>query len=40
MIAVGWGFTTTGHLAAHKPDHLIDRPEQLLDILKSPAGAA
>jgi phosphoglycolate phosphatase len=40
MIAVGWGFTTSSHLAAHKPDHLIDRPEQLLEILKAPAASA
>jgi phosphoglycolate phosphatase len=38
MIAVGWGYTTTQYLAAHQPDHLIDRPEQLLEILIQSAG--
>lgn len=36
MIAVGWGFTTSAYLAAHRPDHLIERPEELLEILKAP----
>jgi HAD superfamily hydrolase (TIGR01549 family) len=35
MIAVAWGYSAKAHLAAHLPNHLIDRPEQLLDILRS-----
>ncbi len=33
VIAVAWGYTAREHLAAHRPDHLIDRPEELLEIL-------
>jgi phosphoglycolate phosphatase len=40
MIAVGWGFTTPTYLAAHQPDHLIERPEQLLEILMTAAPSA
>jgi phosphoglycolate phosphatase len=34
MIAVAWGYTAHGQLAAHEPDHLIGAPAQLLDILR------
>ena len=33
VIAVAWGYTAREFLAAHEPDHLIDRPEELLQIL-------
>lgn len=34
-IAVSWGFNSAAVLAKHKPDQLIDRPEQLLAVLDS-----
>jgi phosphoglycolate phosphatase len=34
VIAVAWGYTAREYLAAHEPDHLIDRPEELLQILR------
>jgi phosphoglycolate phosphatase-like HAD superfamily hydrolase len=33
VVAVTWGFQSRGLLAAQAPDHLIDRPEQLLAAL-------
>jgi phosphoglycolate phosphatase len=33
IIAVGWGYQSRALLAEHGPDHLIDRPEQLLPLL-------
>ena len=33
MIAVGWGYAAPAALAAHSPDHLINDPSELLDIL-------
>jgi phosphoglycolate phosphatase len=32
-VAVGWGYAAKEQLALHLPDHLIDRPEELLEIL-------
>lgn len=32
IIAVGWGYTTREHLAAHAPDHLVDAPADLLEL--------
>jgi phosphoglycolate phosphatase len=41
VIAVTWGYTAREYLAAHEPDHLIDRPEELLQILPgNDAGGA
>jgi phosphoglycolate phosphatase len=34
VIAVTWGYTAREHLAAHGPDHLVDRPDELLQILR------
>lgn len=34
VIAVAWGYTARDFLAAHEPDHLVDRPEELLSILR------
>jgi phosphoglycolate phosphatase len=34
IVAVAWGYTARAFLAAHEPDHLIDRPEELLQILR------
>jgi phosphoglycolate phosphatase len=34
IVAVAWGYTAREFLAAHEPDHLIDRPEELLQILR------
>jgi phosphoglycolate phosphatase len=34
-IAVGWGFAQPGELEAHPPDHVVDRPEELLAVLRS-----
>ena len=35
VIAVGWGFNSQEALAAHNPDFLIERPQQLLDIMSN-----
>ncbi|MGE5655371.1 MAG: HAD-IA family hydrolase [Actinomycetota bacterium] len=35
VIAVGWGFNAKAALAEHHPDYLIERPEELIEILKS-----
>jgi phosphoglycolate phosphatase len=32
MIAVDWGFSTRALLAAHSPDHLLSRPDELLEL--------
>lgn len=32
MIAVGWGYATAAHLAAHGPDHLVRTPADLLSL--------
>src|SRR5262245_13801927 len=31
--AVTWGFNTRDLLARHRPDHLVERPDQLLGLL-------
>lgn len=33
IIAVSWGYQSRALLAEQKPDHLVDRPEQLLELL-------
>jgi HAD superfamily hydrolase (TIGR01509 family) len=33
VIAVNWGFNSQSALAAHHPDFLIERPEQLIEII-------
>lgn len=33
-IAVSWGYTVPELLSAHHPDHLIDHPAQLLDVIR------
>lgn len=40
VIAVAWGYTAREFLAAHEPDHLIDRPEELLQILPERSARA
>lgn len=35
VIAVGWGFNSQEALAAHNPDFLIERPQELIDIMNS-----
>jgi phosphoglycolate phosphatase len=32
-IAVSWGYAAREALVAHEPDHLVDRPEQLVPLL-------
>ncbi len=32
MVAVGWGYSAVDHLAEHRPQHLITKPAELLDI--------
>lgn len=33
MIAVGWGFNTTGSLREYKPDFLVSKPQEILKVL-------
>jgi len=35
VIAVGWGFNSQEALAAHNPDFLIERPQELIEIMNS-----
>ena len=36
VAAVSWGYNTRPLLAEHRPDYLMDRPEQLLTLLEQP----
>ncbi len=38
MIAVGWGFNSQEVLALHNPDFLIERPQQLIEIMSNLGG--
>jgi phosphoglycolate phosphatase len=35
IIAVSWGFNTAAVLARHKPDYLIDTPQELITVIES-----
>jgi HAD superfamily hydrolase (TIGR01509 family) len=35
IIAVGWGFNSLEALAAHNPDFLIERPQELIEIMSN-----
>jgi phosphoglycolate phosphatase-like HAD superfamily hydrolase len=35
MIAVGWGYTDIAQLAAERPEHVIERPEELLELFST-----
>jgi len=35
IIAVGWGFNSQEALAAHNPDFLIERPQELIEIISN-----